>query len=164
MQSCGSGLINPDPDTDPAFQVNPDAHEYGSGSGSRILMAKKCEKKIQLKFFSFLFLIKSCNLLIPRPPWRTSKLQEKPSALKKKWNFYFYFLFFWAIFALLDPDPYGESGSGSTTSVGDPWHFGAYPDPDRYLRLMDTDPDPTPFFIDFTDAKFFFFFNLNFFS
>jgi hypothetical protein len=48
-------------------------------------------------------------------------------------------------------------------SVGDPWHFGADPDPDprisRYLWLMDPDstPDPTPVF---NDAKknFFIFF------
>ncbi len=48
------------------------------------------------------------------------------------------------------------------TSVGDPWHFGADPDPDpriRTLWLMDSalDPDPTPdpipFFSDFKDAK-----------
>jgi hypothetical protein len=31
-------------------------------------------------FFSF----KNCNLLIPRPPERTSKLQEKPSALNRE--------------------------------------------------------------------------------
>ncbi len=36
-------------------------------------------------------------------------------------------------------------------SVGDPWHFVAYPDP--YLWLMDLKPDTTPFFIDFKDAK-----------
>jgi hypothetical protein len=30
-----------------------------------------------------IFLIKICNLLIPRPPQRTSKLQEKPAALKR---------------------------------------------------------------------------------
>jgi hypothetical protein len=29
-------------------------------------------------------LIKNCNLLIPRPPYRTSKLQEKSSSLKRK--------------------------------------------------------------------------------
>jgi hypothetical protein len=28
--------------------------------------------------------IKNCNLLIPRPPQRMSKLQEKPSALKRE--------------------------------------------------------------------------------
>jgi len=54
------------PDTDPGFWWT------------------KIEKKIHLKFFSLLFLIKNCNLHIPRPPQRTSKLQdEKPSALKK---------------------------------------------------------------------------------
>jgi hypothetical protein len=29
-------------------------------------------------------MIKNCYLLIPRPPYRTSKLQEKPSALKRE--------------------------------------------------------------------------------
>jgi hypothetical protein len=32
----------------------------------------------------FIFLIKNCNLLIPRPPYRTPKLQEKPLALKRE--------------------------------------------------------------------------------
>ncbi len=31
-----------------------------------------------------IFLIKNCNLLIPRPPYRTSNLQEKFSSLKKE--------------------------------------------------------------------------------
>ncbi len=42
------------------------------------------------------------------------------------------------------------------SSVGDPWHFGADPDPrDPYFWLMDADPtpDPTPFFSDFKNAK-----------
>jgi hypothetical protein len=50
-------------------------------------------------------------LLIPRPPRRTSKLQEKPSALKgehpalRNMKFLHFFLFSWANFAHLDPDP-----------------------------------------------------------
>ncbi len=42
--------------------------------------------------------MKNCNLLIPTPPLRTPKLQEKPSALKREhlalWKFcpFFYFL------------------------------------------------------------------------
>jgi hypothetical protein len=52
-----------------------------------------------------------------------SKLQKKPSAFKKehpavekiKFVNYFYFSG-----PFLDPDPYREYGSGSTTSVGDP--------------------------------------------
>jgi hypothetical protein len=35
------------------------------------------------------------------------------------------------------------------SSVEDPWHF--VPDADPYLWL--TDPDPTPFFSDFKEAK-----------
>ncbi len=59
----------------------------------------------------YIFLIKNCNLLIPRPPQRTPKLQEKPSALKrehpvlKNMKLLDIFLFLWVNFALLDPDP-----------------------------------------------------------
>ncbi len=51
-----------------------------------------------------------------------------------------------------------------TSTIGDPWRFGA--DQDPHLWLMDPDldptPDPTPFFSDFKDANFFLhiFFNL----
>jgi|LakMenE01Jun11ns_1017448.scaffolds.fasta_scaffold9717618_1 hypothetical protein len=45
---------------------------------------KKLKKKIELNFFSFLFLIKNCNLFMPRPPQKISKIQEKPWALKKE--------------------------------------------------------------------------------
>jgi hypothetical protein len=64
--------------------------------------------------------IKKYNLPIPRPPKRTSKLQKKPSALKRGYptlqNMNLKkFLLLWFIFALLDPD--SESGSGSTDPV-----------------------------------------------
>jgi hypothetical protein len=54
--------------------------EYGSDSGarSRVFDDQKLEK-IQLEKKNFI--IKNCNLLIPRTPQRTSKLQQKPSAL-----------------------------------------------------------------------------------
>ena len=68
-------------------------------------------KKIYSWKFNFYFLdCKNCNLLIPRPPERTPKLQEKPSAVKrehpvlKNMNSGF-FSIWWVIFALLDPDP-----------------------------------------------------------
>jgi hypothetical protein len=50
------------------------------------------------------------------------KLQEKPSALKrehpvlKNIKFWTFFLFLGIIFALLDPDPQFECGSGSGSS------------------------------------------------
>ncbi len=61
-----------------------------------------------------------------------TKLQEKPSALKrehpalKKGNLeiYKFFLFLWVILPLLDPDP--VCGSGSR----DPIKSGSYTDPD----------------------------------
>jgi hypothetical protein len=99
---------------------------------------------------NFLFQIKNCNLLIPRPPQRTSKLQEKPSPSKKiiehfkTWNFLTFLLLLWIIFALVDPDPVSESGSGSTDlieSVSD-----SYPDPTHWWQVvitMDGDSMPT---------------------
>jgi hypothetical protein len=71
----------------------------------------KIEKKITAEKIFDIFLIKNCNLLIPRPPQDTSKLEEKPSALKKERpatqniKFLNFFLFLWVIFAFLDPDP-----------------------------------------------------------
>jgi hypothetical protein len=68
------------------------------------------------------FLYKYCNLLIPRPPQRTPKLQEKPSALKREhpalqnMKILYLFQFLWVIFALLDPDPHFECGCGSGSS------------------------------------------------
>jgi hypothetical protein len=81
--------------------------EYGtlSGSntdpefGSRVLLPK-IEEKNTTGIFLYLFLIKNCNLLIPR----TSKLQEKASAPKKRTSstlknlIYNFFLFFWVFF------------------------------------------------------------------
>jgi hypothetical protein len=46
-----------------------------------------------------------------------------------------FFLLLWVIFALLDPDPDSEYGSGYT----DLMESGSNPDPD-------TDPDPKPWF------------------
>ncbi len=57
-----------------------------------------------MKFFFY----QNCNSLIPRTLSRTSKLHEKPSALKiehpalQKMKYYC-FIFFWVILALLDP-------------------------------------------------------------
>jgi hypothetical protein len=57
------------------------------------------------------FLVKNCNLHITRPPYRTSKPLEKPSALKREHpalqnlKFFPFYLFLRVIFALLDPDP-----------------------------------------------------------
>ena len=65
----------------------------------------------------------------------TSKLQKKPSALKKEhpalqnMKFLKFFLLLWVIFALLDPDPDSEYGSGST---------------DPIESVSNWDPDPQP--------------------
>jgi hypothetical protein len=47
-------------------------------------MTENWKKFTAAKSFFYIFLIKNCNLLLPRPPYRTSKLQEKPSPLKKE--------------------------------------------------------------------------------
>jgi hypothetical protein len=50
---------NPDPEVEAGYQ-------YGSGSGSRALMTKNLKKITAEKKKNFL--IKNCNLPIPRPP------------------------------------------------------------------------------------------------
>jgi hypothetical protein len=64
----GTGITSRavDPDPDLTFQVNPDTDTGTIQSGSRVLMTLKTEEKI-----------KNCNLLM-------SKLQEKPSVLKRE--------------------------------------------------------------------------------
>jgi hypothetical protein len=62
------------------------------------------------------FLFKNCNLLIPSPPERTSKLQQKSSSLKREHpglqnmksgtSKLELSSLLWVILALLDPDPY----------------------------------------------------------
>jgi hypothetical protein len=70
-----------------------------------------------------------------------SKLQEKPSALKKghpifqNMKFMNFFTFLWVIFALLDPDPYSKSVSGST----DLTEFGSNPDPKHCEKQKKTE-------------------------
>ncbi len=64
--------LNPDTDTDPdpAYQVNPEPPVAIRIQGFDNQKQKKKnteEKKIQQKIY-LSFLIKSCNLLIPRPP------------------------------------------------------------------------------------------------
>jgi hypothetical protein len=72
-------------------------------------MTKNFEK-ITAEIF---FWIKNYNLSIPWPPLRTSKLQKKPSTLKREHQalqnikFLNFFLLLWVIFALVDPDPIG---------------------------------------------------------
>ncbi len=72
-QCCGTGFIEP-------WSWSGSSISSESGSGSRALMTKNWEK-YSWKIYIF-FKIKNCNLLIPRSPGRTSKLQEKPSVLK----------------------------------------------------------------------------------
>ncbi len=111
------------------------------------------EKKLQLKKKLLCFLIKNYNLRVPIPSLHkerpTSKLQKKPSALKRghptfqNMNFYKNFLLLWVICALLDPDPDpdSESGSGST----DPIESGSNPDPDLQpciWVILDFPPPP----------------------
>jgi hypothetical protein len=89
--------VDPDTDPDPAFQVNPDAD------------------RIRIFFWSKIVIYLSLGLLK-----RTSKLQEKPSALKrehsallKNMKFINFFLFLWVVFALLNPDTDLDCKSGS---------------------------------------------------
>jgi hypothetical protein len=72
-----------------------------------------------------IILINNCNLLIPRPPYRPHKLQEKPSALKREhpalqnMKILYIFLFLWVIVCLPGSGSRSSNskkcGSGSTT-------------------------------------------------
>jgi len=101
-----------DTDPDPAFKA-----EYRSGSGSRGFDEQKTKKNYSWKKILIFFI--NYNLPIPRPPYRTSKLQKKPSALKREhpalinMKFFNFFFILVVIFAFLDPD--SEYGSGSAT-------------------------------------------------
>jgi hypothetical protein len=109
-----------DPDSDPEFWLKayPDPEQ-----DPRLWWAKNEEKNTAEKKFKN-FWIKNYNLLIPRPPQRTSKLQETPSALKREHSslqnmkFLKLVLFLWLIFELLDPDPDSKSGSTDLIESG----------------------------------------------
>ncbi len=66
------------------------------------------------------FLIKNCNL---------SKLQEKPSALRRElpalqnMKFLSVFLFLWVIFACLNPDPDSETLTGTAFKFSFLWKY-----------------------------------------
>jgi hypothetical protein len=66
VRAVNPDSLNPDPDTDldPAFRVNPDPIQIQGFDDQRL------KNKMQLKKTTFLllFLIKNCNLLIPKPP------------------------------------------------------------------------------------------------
>ncbi len=93
-----------------------------SGSGSRSnpdpgFWWPRTKEKNTAENFSYLFLIKNCNLLLPRPPKSTSKLQEKSSALKREHpalqkmkliNFFYFSGSFspsWIRIRIANPDP-----------------------------------------------------------
>jgi hypothetical protein len=101
---------------DPAFQVNP---EPDPG-----FWWPKTEEEKNKRWT--IFLIKNCNLLM-------SKLQEKPSSLKRehtalqKMKFIYFFLCLWVIFALLDPDRESRSGFWGFIEFGsnpEHWNIG----------------------------------------
>ncbi len=98
--------FNANPDTDPAFFLiaDPDPVPYPG------FWWPKIGNNLQLEIFKYIFTM-NWNFLIPRPPKRTPKLQEKPSTSKenvqhfKTWKFLIFFYFFVVNFAILDPDP-----------------------------------------------------------
>jgi hypothetical protein len=76
MQSYGSGFIEVGFGNGSGSNIS---CESGSGSRSKVLMTKNKTKNT-----AEIFLIKNGNLLIMKLPQRTSKLQEKVSALKRE--------------------------------------------------------------------------------
>ncbi len=98
--------IDPDPDPDP----DPAQHfSWIPVSIPIYVLTTKIDKKLQLRKNS-IFLSKTA-IYLSLGLHKGSKLQEKPSALKrehpalKNMKFLKLFLFLWVIFALQDPDP-----------------------------------------------------------
>ncbi len=92
---------------------------------------QKLKNNYSWKFFFIFFLIKNCNLPIPRPPYSTSKLQLSKGAIQhfKTWTFKKISTF---VGHFCPPDPDSESGSGST----DPIESGSNPDSDPQPNLF----------------------------
>jgi hypothetical protein len=109
-------------------------------------MAKNRKKITAEKKFKF-FYIKNCNLPIPRPSYSMSKLQKKPSALKRghptrqNMNFYQNFSTFVGHFC-----PPG-SGSGFRIRIhSGPIEYGSNPDPDPKPWFEAPSPPMTPYY------------------
>jgi hypothetical protein len=112
---------NTDPDTDP----DPDPIRI-QGFHDQKLKKITAEKKLNY------FLIKNCNLPIPRPPIKYVQVTEEACSSQKRpsnTSKHDFFLLLWVIFALLDPDPDSEYGSGSTGPI-------------EYGSITDPDPEP----------------------
>ncbi len=109
-QFCGSAL---------GFQCKSGSSIFCQcASGLRFLMLIKKSQLCDQHFYFY----------ITRPPWRTSELQEKPSALQREhpallnmkflpFHFYGSFLPCWIRICIpsAESDPAGQNGSGSTT-------------------------------------------------
>ncbi len=101
---------------------------------------QKLKKNYSWKFYFYLLLSKtpiylSLGLHKVCPSYRRSLQFSKESIQHfKTWTFTNYCLLLWVIFALLDPDPDFEYGSGST----DPIEYGSNPDPDPQPCVQQT--------------------------
>jgi hypothetical protein len=59
--------------------------------------------------------------------------QKRISSTSKHEISFYFFLIWWGIFALLDPDPDSENGSGSTDLI----ESGSNPDPKPCFKVME---------------------------
>jgi hypothetical protein len=103
-----------------------------SGSGSRVLMTKN-GKKIQLKIFLYLLLIKICNLLIPRGLHKGRASYRRSLQPSKENSQHFRKI------SLLTDSYFSGSFFPPGSRSRDPIESGSSPDPD-------TDPDPQHWF------------------
>jgi hypothetical protein len=72
-------------------------------------------KKFTAGNLIFIFLIKNCNSIKDAQATGEAVQPSKENIQHFK-TILFFFLFLWVIFALLDPDPQFECGSGSSNS------------------------------------------------
>ncbi len=119
--------FNAESDLDPAYEVNAGPDPVPDPG---FWLPKIWGKKLQLKQ-SNVILIKSCILLFPTSPWGTSKLQEKPSVLKREHpahqnlTFLQFFLWLRVTCAFFAPDPHWECRYRSSRPKSIPVRFHA---------------------------------------
>ncbi len=120
-QCCGSGFIESGSRSSISIEFDPGFWWTKTWKRKTYGTAEK----------NYFLKIKNYHLLNPRPPWRTPKLQQKPSTLKRehtalpKMKF---INFLWVIFALPDPQYWFSAVAG--------WLAGGSSATDRHRKLV----------------------------
>ncbi len=85
---------------------------FSAGSRYRVLMTQNWEI---YSWKNILFVDQKLQFIIPRPPWRTSKVQPSKHNIQrfKTWNFFTFFYICGSILSFVDSDPGDRNPCGS---------------------------------------------------